>query len=194
MKALALFIIGISTLAGLTLGLNFQAEEVVDTVRKGSDSHGDHSHQAENHSSEEKFIFGSAHRHALFYVSINGSEMDFSSPRYQLAEDYVHLENNNSHVVHSHAKGVKWSDFLETLNMTVRKTNKTCFTANNFSSCGKGTVWLNSVQSTDLNTEIKQGDKLIIAIGENHTEAVEDYRSYQLPDVFEPEARRGRGL
>lgn len=68
---------------------------------------------------------GSAHLHADFKVYIEGRALDFSLPKYQVRSEFIHVEDGNGDVIHSHAAGATLGDFFKTLNM---KFEKGCFT------------------------------------------------------------------
>lgn len=136
------------------------------------------------------------HEHALFHVVINGSEVDFTDPRFQLNAQDVHLENNKSDIVHKHESGVTWSRFLESVNTTYWRSNSTgnlCLSMPQREVCGDGAVYLNGEQVEDLETEFQQDDHLLIVLDtENRTGVLEEYMKQQLPADYKPESQRGR--
>lgn len=186
---LALTVITLSALVGLYLGTGVGVQDFEDLYFSGSEKPA-----VENDTENSSFVYGSAHEHALFYVSVNGTELDFSSRRFQLNSDYVHLENRKSHIVHKHAEEVTWKDFFETMNLTVRNDSSFCADIYNQSYCGNGTLVLNGETDLDLDTEIEQGDNLAIVIGGNVSSLAEDYMKKQLPQKYKPEESRGRRL
>lgn len=177
----ALAIIGASVAVGLVLGVS--ARLPVDT---GLELAGHIS------SSTGSLEYGSAHEHALFYVVVNGSELDFSDSRYQLNSRYVHLENNQSHIVHKHSEGVGWRRFLDTINVSVTANeSNVCVEIPDRSYCGDGELFLNGRLDPVLDTEIQQGDTLAIVIGRNASTTAESYLDRQLPPAYKPEESRG---
>lgn len=68
---------------------------------------------------------GSAHIHADFKVYIEGRALDFSIPKYQVRSQFIHVEDGNGDVIHTHAAGPTLGDFFKTLGM---KFEKGCFT------------------------------------------------------------------
>jgi len=50
--------------------------------------------------------YGSDHAHVAITVFVDGEQMDFSLPQFQLSSKYIHLENNNPYLIHKHATGV----------------------------------------------------------------------------------------
>ncbi|MFB6213149.1 MAG: hypothetical protein ABEJ07_01105 [Candidatus Nanohaloarchaea archaeon] len=144
--------------------------------------------QAENEtvdSPNSSFEYGSAHEHALFYVVVNGTPLDFTADRYELNSRYVHLEADQSRIVHKHAKGVTWSYFLDTINASVSRGEELCFTRFDERYCGNGTVAFKGPE--DLGSEIQQGDKLVIVIGGDVNSTVSEYLEKELPESFRPQ-------
>lgn len=134
------------------------------------------------------------HEHALMYVVVNGTELSFLEPRYQLAAGKVHLENNKSHIVHKHRTGVTWKDFLDTINASFEHVNGSeyCAEFKNHSYCGDAGVRLNGEKVEDLGKEIEQGDKLIIILQPDYRKLLKRYSSKELPEPYR--AERGRGF
>jgi hypothetical protein len=75
---------------------------------------------------------GTVHQHAPFSVYVNGDEIDFSRPRYQLQSDRVHFEAGDGTKIHKHAKGVTIGYALDTLNMGL---NGTCLEVDSREYC-----------------------------------------------------------
>ena len=69
---------------------------------------------------------GSAHEHAAFLVKIDGTNIDFSQPKYQLQSDFIHVEDAVGKTLHRHANGVTFNDFLQSVNMNI-DTENNCF-------------------------------------------------------------------
>ena len=63
--------------------------------------------------------YGSEHSHAALAVFINNQKLDFSLPPFQLASKYIHFENNNSYLIHKHAKGVPLEMLFSSLGMKI---------------------------------------------------------------------------
>lgn len=134
------------------------------------------------------------HQHALFYVVIDGEEISFNEPRYQLARGDVHLENNRSDIVHKHEKGVTWNTFLNSVNVSYNQTGETlCLDVKNVSRCGNGTVLLNN-ETADLNEEIHQGDNFVIAMGDNYTALASEYSGKEVPGPWQDPGTYGRKI
>jgi hypothetical protein len=74
---------------------------------------------------------GSAHEHAAFLVKVNGQNIDFSQPQYQVQSDYIHVENGDGTTLHRHATNVTFVDFLKSVKMDLDKKNKNCLAFTN---------------------------------------------------------------
>jgi hypothetical protein len=63
---------------------------------------------------------GSAHEHAAFAIKINGKQIDFSQPKYQLQSRLIHVEGGDGTTLHRHATGVPFDEFLKSVNMNIK--------------------------------------------------------------------------
>ena len=50
--------------------------------------------------------YGSDHVHVAITVFVDGEQINFGMPQFQLSSKYIHLENNNPYLIHKHATGV----------------------------------------------------------------------------------------
>jgi len=50
--------------------------------------------------------YGSDHAHAAIVVFVDGEQLNFGMPQFQLSSRYIHLENHNPYLIHKHATGV----------------------------------------------------------------------------------------
>lgn len=138
---------------------------------------------------------GDVHKHAKFAVVTNGSDVEMTSKKFQLNSEDVHLEANRSHIVHKHADGVTWNRFIETLPVEIRDSNasKLCVKVVEDESCGSGSIILNEDTSPDLDSEISQGDKLLVVVSTDRWEEIsEDFMDSELPDAYRPFWLNGR--
>ena len=101
---------------------------------------------------------GSAHEHAAFLVKVNGQNIDFSQPQYQVQSDYIHVENGDGTTLHRHATNVTFVDFLKSVKMDIDKKNKNCLAFTN------GTEYCND-----------ENNKLRTFINGNSTGYISDY-------------------
>jgi hypothetical protein len=100
---------------------------------------------------------GSAHEHAAFLVKVNGQNIDFSQPQYQVQSDYIHAENGDGTTLHRHATNVTFVDFLKSVKMDIDKKNN-CLTFTN------GTEYCDD-----------ENNKLRTFINGNSTGSISDY-------------------
>jgi hypothetical protein len=50
--------------------------------------------------------FGSEHAHAAIVVFVDGEQLNFALPQFQLSSRYIHFENHNPYLIHKHATNV----------------------------------------------------------------------------------------
>ena len=81
---------------------------------------------------------GSAHEHAAFLVKVNGQNIDFSQPQYQVQSDYIHVENGDGTTLHRHATNVTFVDFLKSVKMDIDKKNNCLAFTNGTEYCDDG--------------------------------------------------------
>ena len=100
---------------------------------------------------------GSAHTHAAFLVKVNGENIDFSQPKYQVQSDYIHVENGDGTTLHRHATNVTFAEFLKSIKMDLDETNN-CLVFTN------GTQYCNN-----------ENNQLRTFVNGNSTESISDY-------------------
>ena len=100
---------------------------------------------------------GSAHEHAAFLVKVNGQNIDFSQPKYQVQSDYIHVENGDGSTLHRHATNVTFADFLKSVKMDIDMKNN-CL------------IFTNGTEYCDDNN-----NKLRTFINGNSTKSISDY-------------------
>jgi len=115
---------------------------------------------------------GSAHEHAAFLVKINGKNIDFSLPKYQVQSDYIHVENGDGTTLHRHATNVTFADFLDSVKMSIdRENNNNCLLFDNGTqycndSRHKLNAFINGNQTTAIsNYVINNNDRLLLVYG-----------------------------
>ena len=50
--------------------------------------------------------YGSEHAHAAIAVFVDGEQLNFAQPQFQLSSKYIHFENHNPYLIHKHATDV----------------------------------------------------------------------------------------
>lgn len=134
---------------------------------------------------EDQLAEDRVHKHGLFFVNVNGTELDLTEERFQLQDRDVHLENNRSHIVHKHAEDVTWGDFLDTINTSIENNeNRSCISMPKNNYCANMTVLLNG-EEFDREKEIEQGDNLAVVIGNNTQQKAENYMEFSLPKAYQ---------
>lgn len=183
---LTVSVVAVSATIGLLAATGIPMEEI-NSLQTG---------QVENNQSDQSntLELGSTHEHALFWIVENSSEKDLTSNRFQFNSRYVHLENNKSRIVHKHAEGVTWKNFLDTINTTVNNTGdeRVCLTVYGNESCSKGAAYLNGEKAESFDQEIEQGDNFLIILGtEKWKEEAAEYMLKELPQDYKLERSRG---
>jgi len=69
----------------------------------------------EETSSSTLGVLGDEHAHAEILVIINGNEINFSLPIFQLNSKWIHFENFNGKTIHRHSSGATLGYFFDTL-------------------------------------------------------------------------------
>jgi hypothetical protein len=62
---------------------------------------------------------GSEHTHAAIAVFVDGEQLNFGMPQFQLSSKYIHFENYNSYLIHKHATGVPLEMLFASFGMKV---------------------------------------------------------------------------
>jgi hypothetical protein len=118
---------------------------------------------------------GSAHQHAAFLVKVNGENIDFSQPQYQVVSDYIHVENGDGTTLHRHATNVTFAEFLKSVEMDIDEENNCLvFTNNGTEYCNNNFNQLRAfVNGNPTNSisdyVINDSDRLLVIYG-NETE------------------------
>ncbi|MBI4177268.1 MAG: C2H2-type zinc finger protein [Candidatus Aenigmarchaeota archaeon] len=119
---------------------------------------------------------GSTHEHVDFKVYIEGVPVDFAMPKYQLKAQYAHVEGGVGGVIHKHATGVTFRDFLKTVNIDIGKQCVRMDDGNNYCNEGGKTLkfYLNGKLSDKIETyELHDLDKALVSYGNETAEQVE---------------------
>ena len=122
---------------------------------------------------------GSAHEHAAFLVKVNGQNIDFSQPKYQVQSDYIHVENGDGTTLHRHSTNVTFADFLKSINMDIdRKNNCLVFTngtkyCDNDDDDNKLRIFINGNSTNSISDYIlKNNDRLLVMYGNETNEQI----------------------
>jgi len=81
--------------------------------------------------------YGSDHAHAAIAVFVDGEQLNFGLPQFQISSRYIHFENHNPYLIHKHATNVPLEMLFTSFGM---KITQDCIILNN-----------------DVSTDIKAG-------------------------------------
>ena len=133
---------------------------------------------------------GSAHTHAAFLVKVNGENIDFRQPQYQVVSDYIHVENGDGTTLHRHATNVTFAEFLKSVKMDIDEQNNCLvFTNNGTEYCNNNFNQLRTfVNGNPTNSisdyVINDNDRLLVIYGneteEQLTEAFDELNKIQI--------------
>lgn len=132
---------------------------------------------------------GSAHTHAAFLVKVNGENIDFSQPQYQVVSDYIHVENGDGTTLHRHATNVTFAEFLKSVKMDIDEENNCLDFTNGTQYCNNNDNQLRTFVNgspTDSISDyvINDSDRLLVIYGneteEQLTEALDELNKIQI--------------
>ncbi len=120
---------------------------------------------------------GSAHEHAAFLVKVNGKNIDFSQPKYQVQTDYIHVENGDGSTLHRHATNVTFADFLKSFKMDIDKKNNCLIFTNGTEYCddnnNKLRTFINGNSTTSISDHVlNNNDRLLVIYGNETNEQI----------------------
>jgi hypothetical protein len=120
---------------------------------------------------------GSAHQHAAFLVKVNGQNIDFSQPQYQVQTDYIHVENGDGTTLHRHATNVTFVDFLKSVKMDIDKKNNCLAFTNGTEYCdddnNKLRTFINGNSTESISDYIlNDNDRLLVIYGNETNEQI----------------------
>lgn len=102
---------------------------------------------------------------AEFYIYTNGTKRKFTDSKYHNKSNEVFIEAENTNLVRVRKTGVTWSNFFETLPMSLKKDCLTTGTNQSFCTGASGTLrfYINRMEDKDaLDREIKEDDSLLV--------------------------------
>ena len=126
---------------------------------------------------EEKMVihygvgeFGSEHSHAALVVFIDGVQLNFGLPSFQLQSKYIHFEDHNPYLIHKHATGVPLDMLFSSFGVDVssecigisHNSREHCINSEN-----SLVFMINEKIYSDISTyEIKHNDRILISYGD----------------------------
>jgi len=113
--------------------------------------------------------YGSDHSHAAIVVIVDGKQVNFGTPQFQLSNKYIHLENNNPYQIHKHATNVPLGMLFASFGI-----NDICDLNE---SCKGQVVYLNGDRyHSDISQyEISHDDRILISFEE---ESISEHLKY----------------
>ena len=136
--------------------------------------------------------FGSAHAHAAIAVYIDGNQLDFGMPQFQLQSRYIHFENENPYQIHKHATGVPLHMLFTSFGMEIKDDCINLRFLNDLperycANDGKSlTLMVNGKpHSSIVRYEINHNDRILISLGsiESVSEQQRLLESLEIHDV-----------
>ena len=138
--------------------------------------------------------YGSDHAHAAILVVLDGEQLNFGLPQFQLSGKYIHFEDHNPYLIHKHATGVP----LEMLFVSIGlKVTYDCIfveygfskNANEFCTDERKTVqvYLNGEKfPSDISQyEIQHDDRILITLDEKsiskHLKYLDSFKIFDVP-------------
>ena len=120
---------------------------------------------------------GSAQQHAAFLVKVNGQNIDFSQPQYQVQSDYIHVENGDGTTLHRHATNVTFADFLKSVKMDIDKKNNCLIFTNGTEYCdddnNKLRTFINGNSTNSISDYVlNDNDRLLVIYGNETNEQI----------------------
>jgi dipeptidyl aminopeptidase/acylaminoacyl peptidase len=118
---------------------------------------------------------GSAHEHAAFAIKINGKQIDFSQPKYQLQSRLIHVEGGDGTTLHRHATGVPFAEFLKSVNMNIENG---CFTLDDGkqycnNDVNKLRFFINGNETESINNYvINPNDRILVIYGNENADQI----------------------
>lgn len=113
------------------------------------------------------------HVHSDFAVYVNNQKLDFSQDKYQSSaghekNEHIHVHDKNGNVVHRHAEGVTFAEFLHSLGFMLTNDCFTLDTGEEFCTDASTTValYVNGKEVKDKTGYINQEkDRILLTVG-----------------------------
>ena len=124
--------------------------------------------------------YGSEHSHAAITIFVEGEQVNFALPQFQLSSKYIHFENHNPYMIHKHATGVPLDMLFSSFGM---KITSDCIMLNHSESpdikTGKFCAEKNQslivyVNGEEYHSEISQyvfshNDRILVSVGDGES-------------------------
>lgn len=134
--------------------------------------------------------FGSDHDHAALAMFVEGSQINFGMPQFQLQSKYIHFENHNPYLIHKHATNVPLKMLFASFGLEITSQ---CLvfsykTGEEFCVDSENTLTfvINGKYYSDISEyEIKHNDRILISFGDSElvSEQLEYLKSLKIQDI-----------
>ena len=115
--------------------------------------------------------FGSEHAHAALAIFVNGDELNFSHPQFQIQSKYIHFENDNPYLIHKHATDVPLDMLFASFGLKITSEcielgyEKSQYCTDKDNSM---TILVNGKPYSNINLyEIRHNDRILISFGDS---------------------------
>ena len=124
--------------------------------------------------------FGSEHAHAALAIFVNGDELNFSHPQFQIQSKYIHFENDNPYLIHKHATDVPLEMLFASFGLKITsecvelgyEESQYCTDKDN-----SITILVNGISQSNINLyEIRHNDRILISFGD--VESISEQQEY----------------
>ncbi|KFM21110.1 hypothetical protein AAA799B03_01371, partial [Marine Group I thaumarchaeote SCGC AAA799-B03] len=138
--------------------------------------------------------YGSDHAHAAMLVVLDGEQLNFGLPQFQLSSKYIHFEDHNPYLIHKHATGVPLDMLFVSIGL---KVTQDCIfveydfskSANEFCTEGKKTVqvYVNGERFlSDISQyEVQHNDRILITLDDKsiskHLKYLDSFKIFDVP-------------
>ena len=138
--------------------------------------------------------YGSDHTHAAILVVLDGEQLNFGLPQFQLSSKYIHFEDHNPYLIHKHATGAPLEMLFVSIGLKI--TQECIFVEydfsknpNEFCADGKKTVkvYVNGKEFlSDISQyEIQHNDRILITLDEKsiskHLKYLDSFKIFEVP-------------
>ncbi|MHA7734131.1 hypothetical protein [Nitrosopumilus sp. S6] len=138
--------------------------------------------------------YGSDHSHAAMLVVLDGEQLNFGLPQFQLSSKYIHFEDHNPYLIHKHATGVPLEMLFASIGLKI--TQNCIFVQYDFSKdmnefCGEEKktvqVFVNGERFlSDISQyEIQHNDRILITLDEKsiskHLKYLDSFEIFDVP-------------
>jgi len=130
--------------------------------------------------------YGSDHSHAAIAVFVEGEQLNFGMPQFQISSKYIHFENHNPYLIHKHATGVPLEMLFASFGM---KVTPDCIMLNYDASmdiktgrfcAGQGqplVFYVNGKEYSDISQYVlEHNDRILVSFGD--AESISKHLSY----------------